>query len=152
MTRQELVDAVAEVLGIHATEERVGTIVLLADAYAAGDSEDVTALRRQVLASRPAPPPAPPQEAAWPECRCGCGRPAVYLRCRLALACYQRWRAHGYPEDIPAPFAFRAARIESYLELRAWGLTRPQAAQRLGVTVRTIWRYEHDLARAGTPC
>ncbi len=34
MTRQEMVDAVAEVLGIHATEQRVATIALLADAYA----------------------------------------------------------------------------------------------------------------------
>jgi len=35
VTRQEMVDAVAEVLGIHATEQRVATIALLADAYAA---------------------------------------------------------------------------------------------------------------------
>src|SRR5258708_32371630 len=106
-----MVDAVAEVLGIHATEQRVATIALLADAYAAGDSEDVTALRRQVLASRPAPPPAPPQEAAPPACRCGSRRPPVYLRCRLAPACYQRSRAHGHPGDIPAPVPVPAARI-----------------------------------------
>jgi hypothetical protein len=35
MTRQEFTDAVAEVLGIHATEMRVDTITRLADAYAA---------------------------------------------------------------------------------------------------------------------
>ena len=149
MTRQELVDAVAEVLGIHAIEQRVATIVLLADAYAAGDSDDVTALRRQVLASRP--PPAPPREAAPPECRCGCGRPAACRRCKLTRACYQRWRRHGWPDDVPPPRAARAGRIEDYLELRSQGLTRTQAAERLGVTRRTIERYEHDLAKAATP-
>jgi hypothetical protein len=35
MTRQEFTDAVAEVLGIHAMEYRVETIVRLADLYAA---------------------------------------------------------------------------------------------------------------------
>jgi hypothetical protein len=35
MTRQEFTDAVAEVLGIYATEMRVDTIVRLADLYAA---------------------------------------------------------------------------------------------------------------------
>jgi hypothetical protein len=35
VTRQEFTDAVAEVLGIHAMEYRVETIVLLADKYAA---------------------------------------------------------------------------------------------------------------------
>ena len=36
----------------------------------------------------------------------------------------------------------RAARVEDYAELRSWGLTRVQAAQRLGVCERTAWRYE----------
>ena len=44
MTRQELVDAVAEVLGIHATEQRVATIALLADAYAATEARATAAL------------------------------------------------------------------------------------------------------------
>jgi hypothetical protein len=35
MTRTELEAAVGEVLGIHATPDRVGTIVLLAEHYAA---------------------------------------------------------------------------------------------------------------------
>ncbi len=147
MTRQEMVDAVAEVLGIHATEQRVATIALLADAYAAGDSEDVTALRRQVLASRPAPPPPPP-----PECRCGCGRPALRgWQCGLARPCYQRWRYYGRPDVIPPPRPSRADHIEDYLELRSQGLTRAQARWRMGLSRRTIERYEHDLAKAGTP-
>ncbi len=127
-------------------------IMVLADAYAAGDSDDVTALRRQVLASRPAPPPPPPQEDAPPECRCGCGRPALRSwQCGLARACYQRWRYYGRPDVIPPPRPSRADRIEDYVELRSQGLTRARAAERLGVTRRTIERYEHDLATAGTP-
>jgi hypothetical protein len=35
MTRTELEAAVGEVLGIHATPDRIGTIVLLAEHYAA---------------------------------------------------------------------------------------------------------------------
>jgi hypothetical protein len=39
----------------------------------------------------------------------------------------------------------RAGRIEDYAELRSWGLTRRQAAARLGVTLRTLDRYDADL-------
>jgi hypothetical protein len=41
-------------------------------------------------------------------------------------------------------------RLESYAELRGWGLTRRQAATRLGVTPRTAERYEAAL-RAACP-
>ncbi len=49
MTRQELTDAVGQLLGIHATEVRVATIVLLADAYAATFAADQV---EKTLASR----------------------------------------------------------------------------------------------------
>src|SRR5260221_588381 len=73
VTRQEFVDAVAEVIGMRpGIEEQVGTIVLLGDAYAATRVD----------------------AALHPECRCGCGRPVAYKRLRLAESCYARWRYH----------------------------------------------------------
>jgi hypothetical protein len=41
--------------------------------------------------------------------------------------------------------AIRAGRVEDYAELRSWGLTRREAAARVGVNVRTTWRYDADL-------
>ncbi|MFI6594920.1 hypothetical protein ACIBHX_01660 [Nonomuraea sp. NPDC050536] len=41
--------------------------------------------------------------------------------------------------------AAKAARIEDYLELRAWGETREQAAARLGVCEETTRRYDRAL-------
>lgn len=41
-----------------------------------------------------------------------------------------------------APQTAFEARLEDYAELRNWGLTRAQAAQRMGVTLRTADRYE----------
>ena len=129
MTRQEFVDAVAEVIGMRpGIEEQVGTIVLLGDAYAATRVD----------------------AALHPQCRCGCGRPAAYPGLRLAESCYARWRYHGRPDEIPAPWAARAGRVEDYAELRGQGLTEAQAAWRLGVSRRTIARYAQRL-RAGTP-
>ena len=42
----------------------------------------------------------------------------------------------------------RRARIEDYTELRSHGLTRTQAAERMGVSYRTIMRYERTLRAA----
>jgi hypothetical protein len=55
VTRQEFTDAVAQLLGIHATEERVSTIVLLADAYAS--SYAVLHATRVALSGGRNPPP-----------------------------------------------------------------------------------------------
>jgi hypothetical protein len=41
--------------------------------------------------------------------------------------------------------AIRNGRIEDYAELRSWGLSRREAAARLGVTLRTLDRYDADL-------
>ena len=47
MTRAEMQDAVAVVLGIHATPERIDTIMHLADAYALGYAREcVSEIRR----------------------------------------------------------------------------------------------------------
>lgn len=45
---------------------------------------------------------------------------------------------------LPPLTRFEAA-LEDYSDLRSWGLTRHQAAERMGVTARTIERYEAAL-------
>jgi hypothetical protein len=42
--------------------------------------------------------------------------------------------------------AIREGRVEDYAELRSWGLTRAQAAERLGVSYRTAMRYQRSAA------
>jgi hypothetical protein len=37
------------------------------------------------------------------------------------------------------------ARLEDYCDLRSWGLTRRQAAERMGISLRTAERYEAAL-------
>jgi hypothetical protein len=76
-----------------------------------------------------------------------------YRRLRLANACYERWRYRGFPQDIPRAQGAgndgrRPGRLEDFRELRQLGETREMAATRLGVSVRTIERYEAAL-RAG---
>lgn len=68
--------------------------------------------------------------------------------------CYKRWADHGYPASGPPPQAQGAgggpgagARIEDYMFLRRHGLSRAEAALRLGVTRRTITRYDAALRK-----
>lgn len=44
--------------------------------------------------------------------------------------------------------AIREGRVEDYAELRSWGLTPAQAAERLGVSYRTVMRYQTALRSA----
>ena len=69
--------------------------------------------------------------------------------------CYGRWAYHGYPQEGPpspvlsvAP-AERAGRIEDFVELRSWGVSREEAARRLGVSLRTVERYDAALRAQG---
>ena len=69
--------------------------------------------------------------------------------------CYRRWRDHGYPEGGPppprpgtGPKAGRDSRMEDYGFLRLRDLSRTEIAARLGVTKRTLSRYEES-RRAG---
>jgi hypothetical protein len=88
------------------------------------------------------------------KCRDGCGRAVTRYRALvLANACYERWRRAGFPQDIPRPEhagndRCRPDRLEDFRELRQLGETREMAATRLGVSVRTVERYEAAL-RAG---
>ena len=41
--------------------------------------------------------------------------------------------------------AKRAGRVEDYAELRSWGLTRREAGARLGLSLRTLDRYDAEL-------
>lgn len=78
--------------------------------------------------------------------------------------CADRWRSNGRPADGPPParpraenargaFAAVAARaharmqvrMENYAELAAAGLNRREAAERLGVSLRSIERYRDQL-------
>ena len=90
-------------------------------------------------------------------CACGCGHPAP--RGRFAGGCYKRWVKAGRPASGPPPpktpeqrrppprSAERAGRIEDYAELRSWGLSLQDAAARMGLTTRTVERYEAELKR-----
>jgi hypothetical protein len=70
--------------------------------------------------------------------------------------CYRRWANHFWVGDgPPTPRARQrvgsssAGRVESYAELRSWGLSRAEAAARIGVTRRTVERYEARMAADG---
>jgi hypothetical protein len=84
-------------------------------------------------------------------CRCGCGRPVTrYARLALANACARRWWYHGRPAVVPPATrrgndGQRDGRIEDYVWLtREQRLSRRAAAERLGVCLRTVERYEAD--------
>jgi len=72
--------------------------------------------------------------------------------CRHGLCpnCYLRWRNAGFPEaGPPAPLRpwgrTLAARLEDFTELLSWGVALPDAARRVGVSLRTAERYEARL-------
>jgi hypothetical protein len=67
-----------------------------------------------------------------------CGRAASRPR-GLAEACYDRWRQ---PELSPSR---RSAHLEDYREMKAWKVSRADAAARLGVSAKTLERYEAAL-------
>lgn len=84
-------------------------------------------------------------------------RRAAEIRKARALAAARSWRLPMAWDDdrIDNPAARPAAaghgglsaregRLVDYAELRSWGLTREQAAARMGVSLRTIERYEQD--------
>jgi WhiB family transcriptional regulator, redox-sensing transcriptional regulator len=64
----------------------------------------------------------------------------------LCWGCYHRWRESGFGEEIPPPkdnglAARKQRQVERYARLLAQGLTRPEAALRMGIAVRTEAKY-----------
>ena len=64
--------------------------------------------------------------------------------------CYRRWLDNGKPLSGPPPVRKGAggrgsSQLDDYEFLRSWGSTRDECASRLGVTKRTIGRYEAQL-------
>lgn len=96
---------------------------------------------RNALCARPEP--ANPFRDGW--------RRGYCQRCyRRYRRCWRRWRDAGFPESgLPQPgrpWQFAAAgRHEDYAELRSWGLSLAEAADRMQVTRRTAQRYEAAL-------
>jgi len=66
--------------------------------------------------------------------------------------CWKRWMDHGYPAAGPPAPCYRhgspgpaAGRIEDYQWLKRQGLSAAEAAVRLGLTRRTLLRYNARL-------
>lgn len=85
------------------------------------------------------------------DCTCGCGRPAQ-TGYGLSRSCYTRWRYHGFPEAIPPASSFAVGRsvdidaqLDDYQFIGGPKLTARKAAERLGVSMRTIVRYNARL-------
>ncbi|MFY7069609.1 hypothetical protein ACOQFV_27440 [Nocardiopsis changdeensis] len=89
-------------------------------------------------------------------CICGCGRTGPHHGRGLITACWHREKYHGRLNDWPLTQApvnrpmrliseSVRGRLEDYLELRSWGVPVPEAARRLGVSERTITRYNSHL-------
>lgn len=83
-------------------------------------------------------------------CACGCENTGENRGRRLLNACYQRHLKAGTLHQFPRPrrprrYAARAGRIEDYFDLLRFGVPRQHIPDRLGVTVRTLHRYERDL-------
>jgi hypothetical protein len=82
-----------------------------------------------------------------PDCACGCGRPAHRGHRGLNHSCWQRWARHGKPPygQIPPPRGPQAERIEDYLFIGGDRLSARTAAERLGVSQRTVTRWRAAL-------
>ena len=100
-------------------------------------------------------------------CACGCGQTGPHAARGLLETCYRRALELGehtrYPKrPVDAQtrqrlndnlrrvhHQRRAARVEDYAELRSWGCTRAEAAERLGVSGRTTVRWNRTLREQG---
>jgi hypothetical protein len=100
-------------------------------------------------------------------CACGCERTGAHEARGLLPGCYTRAFRAGRLDDYPphpmsldrrrvaaarmvqGKQAARDGRLEDYIELRSWGLSRREAAARVGVTLRTTVRWHHRLRAQG---
>lgn len=85
-----------------------------------------------------------PSRRRWCVCAC-CGLEGWHAARGWRHACYQRWVYAGQPAGGPPAKGAAADRVEDYAELRSWGLTRQAAADRLGLSIRTLQRYDQRL-------
>ena len=90
-------------------------------------------------------------------CRC-CGRRGQHAGYGWISGCIKRWRNAGRPPEGPPPprdpteeqRQERLARVEEYVFFtREYGLSREDAAGRLGICLRTAERYERTLREEG---
>lgn len=78
-----------------------------------------------------------------------CEQPGIHDGHDWCRRCARRWRRAGRPADGPPPY--RTRRWDEYAELtREMGHTLRQAAERMGITERTAWRYEARLRATET--
>lgn len=119
---------------------------------------------RWVRAGRPDEGPPPPADPT-PVITCeGCHQNHRHAARNLCKACYGRWLRAGKPATCPPPRrnqwtpetqaaaqatrrANREYRIGEYAFLLSVGETRETAAQRIGVTVWSAWRYDKELQK-----
>lgn len=82
--------------------------------------------------------------------------------CDYCRACYDRWRKAGRPVTGPPDprpcgdraaaanakrLAERAGRVEDFADLRSWGESIAEAAERVGVSLETAGKYEAEISR-----
>lgn len=92
------------------------------------------------------------------ECACGCGRSGENRGRKLLHSCYtnlyRRGKKHlDFPLErepgAPKIYALRAhnlvERLERYAQMRQGGLAKAECAIQLGVSIRTIQRYDAHL-------
>jgi hypothetical protein len=100
-------------------------------------------------------------------CR-NCGEDKEHRGRRLCGTCWQRWNTAGRPDEVPDPMprdeqlAYARSRrtgrrttahqnrLADYYEMtRRFSVGQEEAANRLGVGIRTVKRYETELRRDG---
>lgn len=87
------------------------------------------------------------QRTALDECWC-CGRPGLHQARRLCVRCYSRWQGRGFTGPGPGPeWAPQAERAREHARTITQ-LPARQAAERLGVSPRTVQRYRAALRNA----
>lgn len=90
-------------------------------------------------------------------CCLRCGRDRRHEARGLCVTCY-----HAKPYEptgtgrggvgVPRDRATLAGRMDDFAELRRWGLSVHAAARRLGIALRTAWRYEARLKNVQPGC
>jgi hypothetical protein len=87
-----------------------------------------------------------------------CGHPGKHHAHGWCQSCYMRWWYFDKPDTGPPPVGTRKnGRFADYLDIRSWDLRgassfrqfASRAAPRLGLSERTVWRYEKRARELG---